>query len=56
MGIGERAGWSAFMGMMSAGVTFLVTNGDMKWVLLAFLFATVLTAVFGPTFVAFLND
>lgn len=50
------AGWSVFMGMVSAGVTFLLTDGNMKWVLLAFVFAVAITAILGPTFVTFLDD
>lgn len=46
-------GWSGLMGALSAGLTFIGTDGDMVLVFWAFVLAAVLTALIGPSIVGF---
>lgn len=47
------AGWSLLMGAISAGVTFIDTDGDMRLVLIAFVVSAIVTAILGPSLMLF---
>lgn len=52
----ERFWWSFGMGVVSAVVTAIGTQGDQGLIATAFVIAALATAIFGPTIVGFFTD